>query len=133
MQNEFGQEIPDDTPIVINLPGLAPITGVDDIRQLIAQEFSRAARAAEMESFEDANDFDVEDDEFPVSPHEYDRDTELADLEALQGEDPRQPPPQDRQPSPEPGRSPGGPDQGLDTGDQGKPAAKPAGPPPGPQ
>lgn len=91
MQNEFGQEIPDDMPVVINIPGRGQIHDHDQIREYIHLYLSQAARDAGEETFEEANDFDVEDDEFPVSPHEYREDTERADREVLEAGDPRVP------------------------------------------
>lgn len=84
MLNEFGQEIPDDTPVVINLPGVGQVNMLDDVKKFIDIYMSQRAAAEGMETIEDANDFEVDDDLFPVSPHEYDKETELADLEALQ-------------------------------------------------
>lgn len=82
--NEQGQEVPDDTPLFLEVPGLRPVTQIDDIQRMIREEFSRIARENELETFEDANDFDVEDDDFPVSPHEYTEDTQRADEEAFE-------------------------------------------------
>lgn len=83
-----GREIPNPNPIVINLPG-GPVTEYDRVRELIARELSMQAALSGEESFEDANDFEVEGDIFPVSPHEYSEDTELADREALAAEQER--------------------------------------------
>lgn len=88
MLNEFGQEIPDDTPVVIHFRGRT-VSQFDQVREYIRSELSRQASGLGMETLEEANDFDVEDDLFPVSAHEYDRDTEEADLEALRRGDPR--------------------------------------------
>lgn len=80
--DEFGREIPNPNPIVIHLPsGL--VNDFDRVRELIRYQLSAEAAAREEETFEDANDFDVPGDVFPVSPHEYDEDTEAADREAL--------------------------------------------------
>ena len=38
------------------------------------------AKEIEKETFEEANDFDVDDDIFPVSPHEYSEDQESSDM-----------------------------------------------------
>ncbi|AZL83034.1 hypothetical protein [Apis mellifera associated microvirus 47] len=89
MLDDQGREIPDDTPIVISIRGQR-VSQFDQVRAYIRNELSRQAEGMQMETFEDANDFDVEDDMFPVSPHEYSKDTEEADREALQAELERQ-------------------------------------------
>lgn len=80
-QNEFGQEIPDDTPVVIHIKGQT-ISQFDQVREFIRREL-REHQTGEIETFEDANDFDVEDDLFPVSAAEYTEDTEAADREVI--------------------------------------------------
>lgn len=82
MLNDKGQEIPDPTPVVIRIRGRV-ISEFDQVRAFIRNELSRQAGQADLETLEEANDFDVEDDLFPVSPHEYTADTEAADREAL--------------------------------------------------
>lgn len=95
MLNEKGQEVPDPTPIVVRFKSRV-ITEFDRVREFIQRELSESAGRAGAETFEEANDFDVEDDMFPVSPHEYAEDTERADREVLEAGDPRRrPPPQD--------------------------------------
>lgn len=88
MQNEFGQEVPDPTPVVIRFKG-AVISQFDQVRAFIRNELAANRAGSGAESFEEANDFDVEDDLFPVGGHEYDEDTELADREVIQRGDPR--------------------------------------------
>lgn len=95
--NDKGQEIPDDTPVVIRFKSRV-ITEFDRVREFISREMSEAAARAGSETFEEANDFDVDDDMFPVSPHEYKEDTEQADLEVLKAGDPRK----KREPKPKP-------------------------------
>lgn len=87
MLDDQGREIPDNTPIVVRFRGRV-VSQFDQVRAYIRNELSRQAASLEMETFEDANDFDVEDDLFPVSPHEYSADTEVADREALAAGDP---------------------------------------------
>lgn len=84
-----GREIPNPNPIVIHLPS-GPVTDFDRVRELIRRELSIEAERNGEESIEEANDFEVEGDMFPVSPHEYDEDTEKADYEALAAEQERQ-------------------------------------------
>lgn len=90
MLDNEGREIPDNTPLVVRFRGRT-ISQFDQVRAYIRNELSRQAEALEMESFEDANDFQVDDDLFPVSPHEYSEDTEAADREALLAGDPSRP------------------------------------------
>lgn len=125
MLNEFGQEIPDDTPVSIHIPGLGQVNDVDEIRRIIREQISFAAMEAEMETEDDANDFDVDDDMFPAGQAEYDELLEAGDLEALRGFDPTAP--QGQQPPAEPGKPAGGP-PGPDTVQQRTEAAKPAPP-----
>lgn len=87
MLDDEGREIPDNTPVVVRFRGRT-ISQFDQVRAYIRNELSRQAASLELETFEDANDFDVEDDLFPVSPHEYSADTEAADREALLAGDP---------------------------------------------
>jgi len=83
-QNDFGQEIPDDTPVVIHIKGRT-ISQFDQVRAFIRRELAEHADG-QLETFEDANDFDVEDDPFPVSAAEYTEDTEAADREVIEAE-----------------------------------------------
>lgn len=87
--DEEGREIPNPNPIVILLPS-GPVNDYDRVRELIRRELSLEAERAGQETMEEANDFDVDGDMFPVSPHEYTEDTEQADLEALAAEQERQ-------------------------------------------
>lgn len=80
--DDQGREIPDPTPIVIRVR-TGVISQFDQVRAFIRNELSRQAGAEGFETIDDANDFDVDDDLFPVSPHEYTADTEAADREAL--------------------------------------------------
>lgn len=88
--NDQGQEIPDDTPVVINIPGIGQVNQLDDVKRFMDLYLSNIAERDSYESIDDANDFDVDDDMFPVSAHEYDQATEAADLEALRAGDPTQ-------------------------------------------
>lgn len=74
-----GAEIPDQEPIVIHFRGRV-INQFDQVREFIRRELHQH-RTGEIETIEEANDFDVDDDLFPVSPHEYDEETERSDHE----------------------------------------------------
>jgi hypothetical protein len=76
--NEKGHEVLDDTPVAIPVRFQRPENLTDQIRRVIRQEMSRVADFAGMETFEEADDFNVPDDEYdPRSPHELSLDQEL--------------------------------------------------------
>lgn len=81
--NEFGQEVPDQTPIVLRV-GQKTITQFDHIKAYIRREISQAAANAEMETFDEANDFEVDDDPIPQSPHEYTEEQEERERERFE-------------------------------------------------
>lgn len=64
-REQFG-EIPDDTPVEI--PGRChePLSLREDMKRFIREEISKQAVDNEAESFEEANDFDIGDDETPI-------------------------------------------------------------------
>lgn len=101
-----GHEIPDPTPVAVPVGWSAPESLVDQVRRLVRQEFSQQARATGHETFEEADDFDVDDDFDPSSPWELNFDQEAAsrtdDSPAARSEaEPRggsQPAPQGRDP-----------------------------------
>lgn len=67
-----GSEVCDPRPIEVPLHMKAPESITDMIRRLVRTEVSGAAVERGAESFEESNDFDVDDDDFfdPVSPYE---------------------------------------------------------------
>lgn len=67
-----GQEVPDPKPFAMPLGFKKPESTEDIVRRMIAQNLSQQVANNETETFEEADDFDVEDDEFidPVSPYE---------------------------------------------------------------
>lgn len=76
--NEFGQEVPDQTPVNIPLKFRAPPTLQEQIRAMVRGELSQVAAQQGHETFEEADDFDVDDDYDPRSPWELDFDQEHA-------------------------------------------------------
>lgn len=71
--NEQGEELPDPKPIEVPLGFKKPPTLHEQIRMFIrTEEFRRRTEAAGVESFEEANDFEVGDEEFDdvPTPHE---------------------------------------------------------------
>lgn len=71
--NELGQELPDDTPLEMPLGMRRPLTLQEQIQAAVRGAVSRAAARNEMETFDEANDFDMVDDDFEdkVTVHEY--------------------------------------------------------------
>jgi hypothetical protein len=67
-------ETPDPTPVAAPISMRKSPSIFDHVRDMIRREMSEAAEAAGYESFEDADDFDVDDDPFPHSRHTLDED-----------------------------------------------------------
>lgn len=65
----LGQEIPDDTPVEVPLRLKAQPGELERLREMMSILSNQASQDG-AESFEEANDFDVEDDVMPFSPHE---------------------------------------------------------------
>lgn len=64
-----GREVPDPIPVADEVPFATPISEYDRIRGLIRTEMSRAAASQQFETFEEADDFDLEDEEW-ATPYE---------------------------------------------------------------
>lgn len=69
--NEFGYEVPDNTPVEIPSKLRLGISRADQMRRFIRQELSRKAVDDGQESFEEADDFDLPDGEPWMSPYEH--------------------------------------------------------------
>lgn len=69
--NEKGQELPDPAPLAIPLGAKKPETLVEMMRRLIRQDLSRHAQEEGNETFEEANDFDIEEDDAELHTTEY--------------------------------------------------------------
>lgn len=70
--NELGQELPDSTPLEVPAGFKRPLTLNEQIQAAVRGALSRAAERNDAETFEEANDFDVEDDDdFGLSPSEF--------------------------------------------------------------
>lgn len=81
--DEFGREIPDPTPIEVPLKFQRPPTLQEQIRQMIRSESLRATLSEEAESFEEADDFDIDDEEDDIlSPYEIEEWREMTPEEA---------------------------------------------------
>lgn len=71
MLNDKGHEVPDPTPVALPVGFRPPPTMVELIRMHVRRELSQAAVADGAESFEEADDFDIEDDRLdPSTPYE---------------------------------------------------------------
>lgn len=80
---ETGKEIVDPVPLAPPIGWFKQPSMFDQVREMVRGEHLRmAALASGAETFEDANDFDVDDDIFPASPHEMDDFAPLEDLQA---------------------------------------------------
>lgn len=69
-QNERGWEIPDPTPVEVPLHWKRPPTLQDTIRQFIRTEMSQQAQDQGAESFEEADDFEMDEEPDPLSAYE---------------------------------------------------------------
>lgn len=68
--NEFGQEIPDSRPVEMPLNFRRPKPLNQLVSEIVARQIRELAEEQGAESFEEADDFDVGDEEFPTSIHE---------------------------------------------------------------
>lgn len=67
--NDKGEEIMDPTPIAVPLR-FKQRSYYDQMREMIRREMSQAAQDRGLESFEEADDFDIGDDYDPTTPYE---------------------------------------------------------------
>lgn len=70
VQHVNGKEVVDQTPVSVPSGWSRPEPLADTIRRMVRAEVSRAAAAEDMETFEEADDFDCEDDDDPLSQYE---------------------------------------------------------------
>lgn len=81
--NSKGQEIPDPTPVAVPIGFGIPESLESKIRRMVRSEsLSMAAERAGHETFEEADDFDVDDEDDMSSPWEMDFDQEMAPFAA---------------------------------------------------
>lgn len=66
--NEKGQEVPDPTPVELPIGYKHPKTLDERIMAMVRNELSSLAEKQGFESWEEANDFDMEDDELKDVP-----------------------------------------------------------------
>lgn len=69
--DEKGREIPDPRPMEMPVGLRKPESMEDMIRRFVRVEASRIAQNEGMETFEEADDFEVEDDDFSDAPTQY--------------------------------------------------------------
>nr|QJB20079.1 MAG: hypothetical protein [Microvirus sp.] len=75
--DNYGSEVPDPQPIAVNVKVKRLMNDSDRMRTIIRQELSRAAQEEGAESFEEADDFNVDDEYDPTSPYELVLDSDL--------------------------------------------------------
>lgn len=68
--NERGEELPDDTPIDLPLKFKRPPSLQEQIKSMVQRELSQVAAEQGFESFEESDDFDVDDENEIRSVHE---------------------------------------------------------------
>lgn len=79
--DKFGHEVLSSVPRAVTVK-IKPrtLTPVEQMQQILASErFKRELEAMGAETFEESEDFEVEDDLFPVSRHEYTEELEADD------------------------------------------------------
>lgn len=68
--NELGQELPDQTPAAVPHGWERPLSLHEQIKRFIRSEMSMQAQLQGEESFEEADDFEVDEDPDPLSQYE---------------------------------------------------------------
>lgn len=111
MLNERGYEVPDDTPVSVPTRLRLPASRAAQIQAFIRQELALKAQMEGQESFEEANDLDVEDDlDFGRTPYEVSAEFGMVDVELLQEAKDREA--ASKQPPAEPAVAPSGSEAG---------------------
>lgn len=65
--DKYGREIPDPVPMAPPVGYTPPFSMVAHLKEIVRRELSEVAASQELETYEDADDFDIEDD--PIDPH----------------------------------------------------------------
>lgn len=93
--DDLGRQIADPRPVEVPVDFRRPLNIHDEIRRFIRQEISRKAQDNDLETFEESDDFDVEDeDELPLSGYEVQELVpEAGDVDATPVPDPKARPP----------------------------------------
>lgn len=88
--DERGREICDDTPAAVPVR-ISRVSEVDRVRYIVREMMSRQAELEGNESFDEADDFDVGDDDFPENPFEPNFEPEVVEGASLSPPPARQP------------------------------------------
>lgn len=75
--DKAGHEVVSSVPVAVPLGYRRPPSLAEQVKSMVRNELSRAATEQGLESFEEADDFDIGDDA-PKSPYELDFDQETA-------------------------------------------------------
>lgn len=75
--NERGEELPDSTPVEVTLNFKRPKSINEMIAEAVRVQFSRVAQSQGFETFDEADDFDVGDEDEPISASEMTEDQEF--------------------------------------------------------
>jgi len=89
----YGRERPSPIPMAPPIGYKKQPSMIDNIRDMVRREMSQQAAAAGMETFEEADDFEIDDDYDPKSPHEMSIEQELAGAPQAPQQAPSSPPP----------------------------------------
>lgn len=76
--DEYGRELPDPIPAALPIGFKRQPTLQETIKRLVRSEISREADENGQETFDEADDFEVDDDPLPNTPYEQDFDQEIA-------------------------------------------------------
>jgi len=68
--NDKGQEVPDPIPVAVPHNWARPLSLAEQIQRFVRTELSARAAQTEQETFEEADDFDVDEDPDPLSQYE---------------------------------------------------------------
>lgn len=68
--DQYGHEVPDPTPMALPSGFRRPETLAEQVKRLVRTTLSQQAAEAGHESFEESEDFDVDDDFDPQTPYE---------------------------------------------------------------
>lgn len=89
-QDEAGREIPDPNPMEVPLGMKRPATLAEQVQRLVRTSLSEHARMQGLETFEEAEDLEVDEDFDPYTPYEVNFDPVLGrDVTAADLMDPR--------------------------------------------
>lgn len=70
LQTPYGHEVPDSTPVAIPAGFKRPETMEEIVKRMVRTQISREAAEKGEETFEEADDFEVDDDFDPSTPYE---------------------------------------------------------------